>query len=639
MSQARPPYRLIFRALALFLALAAQPAAPARAAAPPAWPLDLPAHWLTSNFMEYRGGRFHAGIDFKTREQEGFPALAVEDGWVERVRVTPGGYGRAVYLRVSSGRTYVYAHLGRFNDRIGARVREAQERDGAWRVELEFAPDALPVARGEVLGLTGQSGTTGPHLHFEVRNADGEPVDPLQSGFAVRDTIAPSIVHIRALPAGPDALVNGTPCAWRLDVAGRAGAGDSEPIVVGSGPVAFSAKVVEATDPAGHRLEPWLLELRVDGVVVCRRANERFAFAENALQRLEWLECGPVREQWLHHDPADKVPGREGGLWFRGPDGRGLAPGRHPCELVAVDRSGNRSTARWVLDVSPPGQAPEGCPPATKSVAGWVSERVQVDVADKRRCFQGIRPLVDVLPESGPGLTAARLGPADDPAFLAPVILATAETALDTLFTGPAARQGLRPVAGWGVTWAAPGWPVDGAPVVDVPAALLAAGVAPDSPGRAPFMYRWDGAHWRLAGRLLPPPRPEGTWRFALEARGLHAAMVDTMPPRLGPAPATVAAHPGFRAGSRGVTPPRWEILAVPVADAGSGVAPSSIRATWDGRPLLVEPDLLRDRVLVEIPDSAAPGDHVLSLEVADEAGLSRDGHWTVRCTDRGGGD
>lgn len=635
MSHARHPYRLILPALALFLAIGVQAAGPARAAAAPRWPLDLPARWLTSNFMEYRGGRFHAGLDFKTREQEGFPALAVEDGWIERVRVTPGGYGRAVYLRVPSGRTYVYAHLGRFNDRIGGRVREAQQRDGAWRVELEFARGELPVMRGEVLGLTGQSGTTGPHLHFEVRDADGEPIDPLRCGFAVNDSIAPAIVHIRALPAGPDALVNGTPCAWRLDLAR---AGESGPALKVCGPVAFSAKVVEATDPAGHRLEPWLMELRVDGKVVCRRANERFAFAENARQRLEWLECGPVREQWLHHDPVDRVPGRDGGLWFRGPDGQGLAPGRHRCELLAVDHAGNRSTARWNLEVVPPGQAPEGCPSAKKAVTGWVCDPIQVELAGNTSKNITLRPLIDVLPEIAAGLSVVRLDPAADPAFLAPVILATAEVAIDTALTGQAARQGLQSVAGWGVRWSAAEWPVDGAPTVAVPAVALEEGAAPDSLGRTPLMYRWDDDHWRLAGRLLPPSAPGGIWRFGLEARGLHAAMIDVAPPRLGPAPAKAGPHPGFRAGSEGVTPPRWEILAVPVADAGSGVAPASIRATWDGQPLLVEPDLLRDRVLVEIPEAAAAGDHVLELEASDEAGLTGRGRWSIRCGGSGGG-
>ena len=82
------------------------------------------------------------------------------------------------------------------------------------------------------------------------------------------------------------------------------------------------------------------------------------------------------------------------------------------------------------------------------------------------------------------------------------------------------------------------------------------------------------------------------------------------------------------------MTPPRWAVLPVPVADAGAGVAPASIRATWDGRALVVEPDLLRDRVLVEIPDTSRAGVHVLQLEAADEAGLRAGGRWVVRCED-----
>ncbi len=84
----------------------------------PIWPLDLPTRYLTSNFMEYRPGRFHAGLDLKTQTVNGFAARAVEDGWIVRVRATPTAYGRAVYLRGESGRTYVYAHLSRFNDQL-----------------------------------------------------------------------------------------------------------------------------------------------------------------------------------------------------------------------------------------------------------------------------------------------------------------------------------------------------------------------------------------------------------------------------------------------------------------------------------------------------------------------------------------
>jgi len=167
----------------------------------PLWPLDLPTRYLTSNFMEYRSGRFHAGLDLKTQSKTGFAARAVEDGFIVRVRATPFAYGRAVYLLGDSGRTYVYAHLSRFNDPLRAKVRAAQVEAGKYRVRLQFAPGEIKVLRGEVLGLTGESGTGGPHLHFEVRDPDNGPVNPLAMGFAVPDTIAPVIHAVRAVPA------------------------------------------------------------------------------------------------------------------------------------------------------------------------------------------------------------------------------------------------------------------------------------------------------------------------------------------------------------------------------------------------------------------------------------------------------
>ena len=56
--------------LALVLLLALPTAARAAEPTPspdPRWPLDLPTRYLTSNFMEYRPGRFHAGLDLKTQ--------------------------------------------------------------------------------------------------------------------------------------------------------------------------------------------------------------------------------------------------------------------------------------------------------------------------------------------------------------------------------------------------------------------------------------------------------------------------------------------------------------------------------------------------------------------------------------------
>ena len=87
------------------------------------WPLDAPPA-LTSTFAEYRSGRFHAGLDVKTWGKEGIACVAVADGYVWRVRTSPWGYGKAVYLKLNDGRTAVYAHLSGFVDRIEKVVAE-----------------------------------------------------------------------------------------------------------------------------------------------------------------------------------------------------------------------------------------------------------------------------------------------------------------------------------------------------------------------------------------------------------------------------------------------------------------------------------------------------------------------------------
>ena len=92
------------RALMLVLLLATLPAA---AGSPPVWPLDLGSRHLTSNFMERRPGRYHAGLDLKTESRTGFAVRAVEDGHITRVRAEAGAYGRAVYVEGVSGRTTV----------------------------------------------------------------------------------------------------------------------------------------------------------------------------------------------------------------------------------------------------------------------------------------------------------------------------------------------------------------------------------------------------------------------------------------------------------------------------------------------------------------------------------------------------
>lgn len=74
---------------------------------------ELKQRLYSANFGEIRPGHFHAGVDIKTDAEEGKPVVAAADGYVSRVVLQAGGYGRAVYLTLRNGTTLVYGHLRR----------------------------------------------------------------------------------------------------------------------------------------------------------------------------------------------------------------------------------------------------------------------------------------------------------------------------------------------------------------------------------------------------------------------------------------------------------------------------------------------------------------------------------------------
>jgi hypothetical protein len=100
-------------------------------------------------------GRLHEGVDISA--DSGVPVVAVADGVVVEAG-TKGGYGRFVAVRHAERLTTYYAHLG------------------------SIGPDVKPgvaVKAGTQIGRIGSTGTsTGPHLHFEIRDAQKRPLDP-----------------------------------------------------------------------------------------------------------------------------------------------------------------------------------------------------------------------------------------------------------------------------------------------------------------------------------------------------------------------------------------------------------------------------------------------------------------------------
>ncbi|HHT44418.1 MAG TPA: peptidoglycan DD-metalloendopeptidase family protein [Fastidiosipila sp.] len=138
----------------------AQPATPP-AAPPPssgggyAWP--VPGHYRVSSYFGYRnlfGGTYHSGIDVPA--PSGTPIVAAKSG-VVLLTGFRGNYGRLITIAHSDGTQTYYAHCSGFAVSPGQTV-----------------------SRGQTIGYVGNTGrSTGPHLHFEIRNAKGTAVNPM----------------------------------------------------------------------------------------------------------------------------------------------------------------------------------------------------------------------------------------------------------------------------------------------------------------------------------------------------------------------------------------------------------------------------------------------------------------------------
>jgi hypothetical protein len=618
----------------------------------PCWPLSRPDRFLTSNFMEYREGRFHAGLDLKTDSRCGFPVYAAEDGWISRVRAGPTGYGRAVYLQGTSGRTYVYGHLDRFADSLRAVIEAAQQQQGRYRVDLTLPVRQLPIRRGEVLGLSGQSGTTGPHLHFEVRNRRQEPLNPLACGFAVPDTFAPRILKIRALPAEAQARVAGGLVSCSVSAADGL-SGELPPLPI-QGAVAFTAELVDASDICDHLLAPYRIEVHLDGARVFGLRNDRFAWSENNQMRLEWLVLDDVRECWLLRRPVDLLPGRKGTMWAAQPGG--LSPGSHQVELTVADWAGNQSVVAWQLLVA------TGIP-RSEMVTAWQPDPIGLELPatsdGKDRWLTPFLVLVQESADSLGAMAALNTRDLDAPGWDGRELTASSESAVQRLMFGPAKD-----------------------PAVMVPATLW---VVPDSlnEDEQEFCAREQGLHclgpaarfitadWPVREEVslsLPgPPRREWieasiavyrqaadstwqlqappefrftdasrfTWSFPLTSPGRHALLQDRTPPQLGTALNRILVGERQERQRAGIQLSRWEFVVIPAADTGAGIDPDSWRATLAGQPLIVEPDSPRQQVLIELPDSLAEGQHRLVLEVCDRARHRTRRHFDLICQSR----
>lgn len=178
---------------------------------PIVWPLKINIS-QSSSFAEFRGFRFHAGIDLRTKRATGFPVLAIEDGYISRIKVQYRGYGYALYIdHPKLKKRVVYGHLQDFADEPGKYVKKKLASLGQrFGIDDFFGSDKFPVKKGQVVAWSGESGSGPPHLHFELRTMADEPVAPALIGFRPKDKIYPSFHKFYLEPLSYPCEINGS---------------------------------------------------------------------------------------------------------------------------------------------------------------------------------------------------------------------------------------------------------------------------------------------------------------------------------------------------------------------------------------------------------------------------------------------
>ncbi len=269
------------------------------------WPLRVDPEGITGTFMEPRSAHYHSGLDIKTQARTGLPVYAPAAGSVVRLRVSPEGYGKALYLRLEDGRTLVFAHLNYFCDRLQAAVTKAQEKDRSYEQDLHFEPGRLVFESQQLLALSGDTGTGAPHLHMELRGVDGRPRNPLTHGFNAPDREAPTIGALRLVPLSADARIEGHARRHEFKPGAR---------VIARGRLGLQVDVQDKTGIYPHRLMPLGLEVTLDGRPVVSVEQREFAFGQGRQMRLEVVpDATQPRRRWfrLYKRQGNDLPGRE----------------------------------------------------------------------------------------------------------------------------------------------------------------------------------------------------------------------------------------------------------------------------------------------------------------------------------------
>jgi len=236
---------------------------------------------LSGSFAELRTNHFHSGLDIKTQGKEGFQTYASAAGYVSRIKISRYGYGKALYIKHPNGYTTVYAHLKKFSAAIEAYVKKRQYQKETFEIELFPKAGTLKVLDKQLIAYTGNTGGSGgPHLHFEIRDPQERPINPLMFGFDVKDTTPPVIYGLFGYPISENSHVGGDTKRVEIRIIKQKdGTYKSEPIIA-YGEIGFGIISTDRQDLASNKNGVNNIQTSFNGQKSLEVNLNRFSFDE-----------------------------------------------------------------------------------------------------------------------------------------------------------------------------------------------------------------------------------------------------------------------------------------------------------------------------------------------------------------------
>lgn len=314
------------------------------------WPTNAP-RLLSGTFGETRSSHFHSGIDIKTWARGGYECYAPADGYIERVVISPSGYGKALYIRLDDDRIVVFAHLDSFRGRLASWILGEQQRTKKVFINKRFEPGEFSVRKGDLVALSGHSGTVVPHIHFELRDSSNYPINPLLNGFSIDDKVPPEPVEIAFIPLTPETRVNGSKegLIFPLREEGKQKYVIGDTVYV-QGTVGVSLKAWDKGNYPHNRNGVYSITLYHNG-------REIF---ESRFDRLDWNQT-----HWMHEDRHYRLAYEGNGVFYtlysfnstqdmsfyrNGSKGHlEITEGIHNLVIQVRDANGNRSGVQVIL--------------------------------------------------------------------------------------------------------------------------------------------------------------------------------------------------------------------------------------------------------------------------------------------------